>query len=55
MCQTKDESIRDWIKLAVTRAKQSGSPAVFWLAENRSHDAALITKLHGYLAAHDTV
>ena len=55
MCQTKDESIRDWIKLAVTRAKQSGSPAVFWLDENRSHDAALITKVHGYLAEHDTV
>ena len=55
MCQTKDESIRDWIKLAVTRAKQSGSPAVFWLDENRSHDAAVITKVHGYLAEHDTV
>ena len=55
MCQTKDEPIRDWIKLAVTRAKESGSPAVFWLDENRSHDAALITKVHGYLGEHDVV
>ena len=54
MCQTKDEPIRDWVKLAVTRAKASGSPAVFWLDKNRAHDAAIIGKVHAYLPAHDT-
>jgi isocitrate dehydrogenase len=53
-CQTKDESIRDWVKLAVTRARATGSPAVFWLDENRAHDANLIGKVREYLADHDT-
>jgi isocitrate dehydrogenase len=48
-CQTKDAPIRDWVKLAVTRAKASGSPAVFWLDENRAHDAHLIAKIEQYL------
>ena len=54
MCQTKDDAIRDWVALAVSRAKASGSPAVFWLDEHRSHDAALIGKLNAYLTDHDT-
>ncbi|MET0830490.1 MAG: NADP-dependent isocitrate dehydrogenase, partial [Microbacterium sp.] len=52
--QTKDVAIRDWVKLAVTRARASGAPAVFWLDEQRSHDAALIAKVKTYLAEHDT-
>lgn len=52
--QTKDVAIRDWVKLAVTRARATGSPAVFWLDENRSHDAALIKKVNTYLGEHDT-
>ncbi len=52
--QTKDVAIRDWVKLAVTRARATGAPAVFWLDENRSHDAALIAKVNEYLAEHDT-
>ncbi|MFB8387545.1 NADP-dependent isocitrate dehydrogenase [Microbacterium sp. NPDC055910] len=52
--QTKDIAIRDWVKLAVTRARATGSPAVFWLDENRAHDAALIEKVKTYLADHDT-
>lgn len=52
--QTKDVAIRDWVKLAVTRARATGSPAVFWLDETRSHDAALIAKAKTYLAEHDT-
>jgi isocitrate dehydrogenase len=52
--QTKDIAIRDWVKLAVTRARATGAPAVFWLDENRSHDAALIAKVHEYLAEHET-
>ena len=52
--QTKDIAIRDWVKLAVTRARATGAPAVFWLDENRSHDAALIAKVKTYLADHDT-
>ena len=52
--QTKDVAIRDWVKLAVTRARATGSPAVFWLDETRSHDAALIAKVKTYLAEHDT-
>ena len=52
--QTKDVAIRDWVKLAVTRARATGSPAVFWLDENRSHDAALIAKVKTYLQDHDT-
>ncbi len=54
MCQTKDEPIRDWVKLAVTRARASGSPTLFWLNADRAHDAALITKVRTYLADHDT-
>ncbi|GAA1478435.1 NADP-dependent isocitrate dehydrogenase [Nocardioides aestuarii] len=53
-CQTKDEPIRDWVKLAVTRARASGSPAVFWLDETRAHDANLIAKVHDYVGDHDT-
>lgn len=52
--QTKDVAIRDWVKLAVSRARATGAPAVFWLDENRSHDAALIAKVKEYLLAHDT-
>jgi isocitrate dehydrogenase len=54
MCQTKDVPIRDWVKLAVTRARASGDPAVFWLDEGRAHDANLIAKVRTYLADHDT-
>ncbi|MFD6142621.1 NADP-dependent isocitrate dehydrogenase [Promicromonospora sp. NPDC060271] len=53
-CQTKDAPIRDWIKLAVTRARLSGTPAVFWLNSRRAHDANLIQKLEQYLPEHDT-
>ncbi len=53
-CQTKDESIRDWVKLAVTRAKATGVPTVFWLDPKRGHDAQLIAKVEGYLKDHDT-
>ncbi|MFH8684272.1 NADP-dependent isocitrate dehydrogenase [Streptomyces lydicus] len=54
MCQTKDLPIRDWVKLAVTRARATGNPAVFWLDEDRAHDAQLIKKVKTYLAEHDT-
>ncbi len=54
MCQTKDAPIRDWVKLAVNRAKATGTPAVFWLDENRAHDAELIKKVYTYLKDHDT-
>ncbi|SFK84954.1 NADP-dependent isocitrate dehydrogenase [Streptomyces pini] len=54
MCQTKDAPIRDWVKLAVTRARATGAPAVFWLDETRAHDARLIEKVRTYLAEHDT-
>ncbi|MEV0122976.1 NADP-dependent isocitrate dehydrogenase [Streptomyces sp. NPDC050703] len=54
MCQTKDAPIQDWVKLAVTRARATGSPAVFWLDESRAHDAVLIGKVERYLADHDT-
>lgn len=54
MCQTKDLPIRDWVKLAVTRARATGNPAVFWLDEDRAHDAQLIQKVRTYLAEHDT-
>ena len=53
-CQTKDAPIRDWVKLAVTRARATGDPAVFWLDEDRAHDARLIEKVRTYLADHDT-
>jgi isocitrate dehydrogenase len=54
MCQTKDEAIRDWVKLGVLRAQATGSPVVFWLDEQRAHDAEIIAKLDTYLADHDT-
>ena len=54
MCQTKDLPIQDWIKLAVTRARASNTPAVFWLDKNRAHDAEIIKKIHTYLPEHDT-
>ncbi len=53
-CQTKDDPIRDWVKLAVTRARASGSPAIFWLDETRAHDANLIGLVKEYLGDHDT-
>ncbi|MEV8149188.1 NADP-dependent isocitrate dehydrogenase [Arthrobacter sp. NPDC080073] len=53
-CQTKDVPIRDWVKLAVTRARASKMPAVFWLDESRAHDAQLIAKVKEYLKDHDT-
>ncbi|MFM9367763.1 NADP-dependent isocitrate dehydrogenase [Streptomyces sp. Da 82-17] len=53
-CQTKDAPIKDWVKLAVTRARATGDPAVFWLDENRAHDAQLIAKVNAYLPEHDT-
>ncbi|WP_329320139.1 NADP-dependent isocitrate dehydrogenase [Streptomyces sp. NBC_01262] len=54
MCQTKDLPIQDWVKLAVSRARATGNPTVFWLDEGRAHDATLITKVKAYLAEHDT-
>lgn len=54
MCQVKDAPIRDWVKLAVNRARATGAPAVFWLDKNRGHDAQLIKKVELYLKDHDT-
>jgi isocitrate dehydrogenase len=54
MCQVKDAPVRDWIKLAVSRARATGNPAVFWLDEDRAHDAELIKKIGQYLPEHDT-
>ena len=54
MCQTRDLPIQDWVKLGVTRAKQTGATAIFWLDENRAHDANLIAKVNTYLQDHDT-
>ena len=54
MCQTKDEPIRDWVKLAVTRARASDTPAIFWLNRERAHDASIIAKVDTYLLDHDT-
>lgn len=54
MCQTKDVAIEDWVKLAVSRAKASKSPAVFWLDENRAHDREIIKKVNQYLPGYDT-
>jgi isocitrate dehydrogenase len=54
MCQTKDVPIRDWVKLAVSRARATGDPTVFWLDEGRAHDANLIAKVRAYLPEHDT-
>lgn len=53
-CQAKDEAIRDWVKLAVRRARATGSPAVFWLNKNRPHEAQVIAKVETYLKEHDT-
>ncbi|WP_369182336.1 NADP-dependent isocitrate dehydrogenase [Streptomyces sp. Y1] len=53
-CQTKDAPIQDWVKLAVTRARATGDPAVFWLDPQRAHDAVLIEKVERYLPEHDT-
>jgi isocitrate dehydrogenase len=54
MCQVKDEPIKDWVKLAVNRARATGTPTVFWLDANRAHDAELIKKVKAYLPDHDT-
>ena len=54
MCQTKDVPIADWVKLAVNRARLTGDPAIFWLDEDRAHDAQVIAKVRRYLADHDT-
>jgi isocitrate dehydrogenase len=54
MCQTKDAAIKDWVRLAVERARLSGDPAVFWLDRERAHDANLIAKVERYLPEHDT-
>lgn len=53
MCQTKDAPIRDWVKLAVTRARLSGTPAIFWLDKDRAHDSQIIKKVEEYLKDHD--
>ena len=54
MCQTKDEPIRDWVKLSVNRAKATNWPTVFWLDENRAHDSEVIKKVNTYLQSHNT-
>ena len=54
MCQAKDEAIKDWVKLAVNRARASSSPAIFWLDEHRAHDREIIAKVKKYLPEHDT-
>ena len=54
MCQTKDEPVRDWVRLAVSRARATGAPAIFWLDANRAHDANLIDKVEACLPQHDT-
>ncbi|MBI5186669.1 MAG: NADP-dependent isocitrate dehydrogenase [Nitrospinae bacterium] len=54
MCQTKDAPIQDWVKLAVSRARATGAPAVFWLDKNRAHDVQIIEKVNKYLKDHDT-
>ena len=53
-CQVKDEPVRDWVKLAVTRSRATNTPAIFWLNEERAHDAEVIKKVHEYLKEHDT-
>ncbi|MDN4164791.1 NADP-dependent isocitrate dehydrogenase [Cytophagales bacterium LB-30] len=55
MCQTKDGAIKDWVKLAVNRARATKTPTIFWLDKNRAHDAELIKKVNVYLKEHDTV
>src|SRR5438094_3997693 len=54
MCQTKDVAVRDWVKLAVSRARLTGTPAIFWLDDTRAHDANIIAKVRAYLPEHDT-
>jgi len=54
MCQVKDAPVQDWVKLAVNRARATGTPIVFWLDKDRAHDAELITKVNAYLPNHDT-
>jgi len=54
MCQAKDAPIQDWVKLAVSRARATGTPAIFWLDKNRAHDAQIILKVEKYLKDHDT-
>jgi len=54
MCQTKDAPIKDWVKLAVSRARATGSKAIFWLNEERAHDRSIIAKVNEYLPEHDT-
>jgi isocitrate dehydrogenase len=54
MCQVKDLPVQDWVKLAVSRARATGNPTVFWLDENRAHDAEIIKKVNKYLLDHDT-
>lgn len=54
MCQVKDEAIKDWVKLAVNRARASDTPAIFWLDENRGHDSEIISKVKKYLPEYDT-
>ena len=54
MCQTKDAAVQDWVKLAVSRARATNTPAVFWLDEKRAHDAQVIAKVKEYLKKHDT-
>ncbi len=54
MCQAKDDPIKDWVKLAVKRARESSTPAIFWLDENRGHDREIIAKVKKYLPEHDT-
>ena len=54
MCQTKDAPVKDWVKLAVNRAKATSVPAIFWLDKNRAHDAEIINKVNTYLSEHDT-
>src|SRR5687767_14572313 len=53
-CQTRDIAVRDWVKLAVRRARATGAPAVFWLDRARAHDAQVIAKVEAYLQEHDT-
>ena len=54
-CQTKEAAVRDWVKLAVNRARATGEPAIFWLDEKRAHDAQIIAKVKPFLAEHDTI
>src|SRR4029077_14847775 len=54
MCQTKDAAVQDWVKLAVTRARATGTPAIFWLDHMRPHDAELILRIHRFLPKFDT-